>query len=895
MAVLTSKLILELIDRISGPVAAISGRLSSITAMQTRNAAALAATSEKLFVAGVAAYGMAKTLQAPVSAAAAFETAMLNIGQKADMSDEAIKQLGERIRAMAPLVNKSALDVAKGMDALVGFGLDPERAEALMGPIGRAATAYQAEVDDLAKAGFAVLDNLKLKASEFGKALDVMAQSGKDGAFEIKDMAAKFPELTAAAAALEMKGVTAVGRLSAALQIARKGAGDSSSAATNVANLMQKIISPETTTKFKKVGIDIRKELEKTQKSGGDVFEMIDRLIKKATKGDMAKIGDFFQDSEVQKFLRPLWQNIDEYKRIRDQALKASGVVDQDFARRMMTNAAQVEAFKIQVNDLSISIGNALLPNVNRLLAVLRPVVKSFEQFARNNPALVSGVTSVVAGLIGLRLAMLATKVAGLWMWGGALAIAKGALLGLAGAAWLAKSPVMLIGVALRAARSAMLGFAGAAAILGSGGALKVAGAALLGLLNPIRLVRAALVALRFAMLGTGIGAVLLGIGAAGIYIYNNWSKLKELFSGFGEGLMTEIGFIKPALTPLMGWLDQAKQKISSILNPQSDKDQQKNMRNAGNVAGRSVGRIARDIIASLSSIDNWGQLGETVGGGLSRAVVKSIEAATGLMKSIDWSGLGSAIGSGIANVDWSGIGMTALRLFGAAIKASGQVLYGVIRGLIKGAFDVDIEQVGRSLINHIVEGIRSGITAVSTIASEIGSTISSNASALFSAGSELIQQLWDGMKAKVKALLAWASGLAGRIRSAIGGAAAAASGGGGGGVDGARAAGGPVGAGRTYLVGERGPELFRPRIPGSIVPAMETARLINERSGGTGSSSSGERAGGVVNNNSFSVSVQAAPGQSAEQVAEVVLRKLSDKLNALSNGAYSDGVYVGC
>lgn len=37
-------------------------------------------------------------------------------------------------------------------------------------------------------------------------------------------------------------------------------------------------------------------------------------------------------------------------------------------------------------------------------------------------------------------------------------------------------------------------------------------------------------------------------------------------------------------------------------------------------------------------------------------------------------------------------------------------------------------------------------------------------------------------------------------------------------GVDGARADGGPVSAGRTYLVGERGPELFVPRISGAIV-----------------------------------------------------------------------------
>jgi hypothetical protein len=39
-------------------------------------------------------------------------------------------------------------------------------------------------------------------------------------------------------------------------------------------------------------------------------------------------------------------------------------------------------------------------------------------------------------------------------------------------------------------------------------------------------------------------------------------------------------------------------------------------------------------------------------------------------------------------------------------------------------------------------------------------------------------------------------------------------------------------------------------------------------------------------------INVQAAPGQSAEQIASAVERHLSNKLNALSRGAFSDGVY---
>ena len=45
-------------------------------------------------------------------------------------------------------------------------------------------------------------------------------------------------------------------------------------------------------------------------------------------------------------------------------------------------------------------------------------------------------------------------------------------------------------------------------------------------------------------------------------------------------------------------------------------------------------------------------------------------------------------------------------------------------------------------------------------------------------------------------------------------------------GIDGARAMGGPVLAGGTYLVGENGPELFRPQSSGSIVPNNRLSQL---------------------------------------------------------------------
>ena len=55
---------------------------------------------------------------------------------------------------------------------------------------------------------------------------------------------------------------------------------------------------------------------------------------------------------------------------------------------------------------------------------------------------------------------------------------------------------------------------------------------------------------------------------------------------------------------------------------------------------------------------------------------------------------------------------------------------------------------------------------------------------------------------------------------------------------DGERAAGGPVSAGRTYLVGESGPELFMPGQSGTIIPNNRLANAVLPYSGGGSSGS---------------------------------------------------------
>ena len=355
----------------------------------------------RLGIAGAgAAYGLKRLMKNGIE----FESVLVDIRQKADLSADATADLGKRIRDMAPAVNKSAGEVAKGVDFLLGASnaLGPDQALAMMSAIGKAATAYRAEVEDLAKAGFAAMDNLKVRSEDFARSLDIMAEAGKAGSFELKDMATYFPQLTAAAEALGMKGNAGVAKLAAALQIARKGAGDASGAATNTANLMQKIVSPETTKKFKKLGVDIRAELKKVQKDGGDPFVMIAEKTQKALKGDLSKLGDLFEDSQVQQFLRPLIANLELYKQIRDKAGSASGTVEADYKLRMETFQERLNRLMNALDTLAMKITDALTPYLGALADALTPLVQSVGDLVGKYPEYIAAIGAATAALLGL-------------------------------------------------------------------------------------------------------------------------------------------------------------------------------------------------------------------------------------------------------------------------------------------------------------------------------------------------------------------------------------------------------------------------------------------------------------------------------------------------------------
>jgi TP901 family phage tail tape measure protein len=404
-------------DAITGRVVKLRQEQERLLAVESRRQANLGRRSDAQS-ALPGAIGTAVSVGLPVigamGKASEYGYQLQLIANTADMTEKQTRALGQTILEASRKTNSSAEEMQRAMGFLVAAGMDIGTAQASLLQVGRTATASGAEIEDLSKAAFTLTDALKIAPGKgLADAMDTLAQAGKEGNVELKDMARQLPVLGSGFVALKMEGREAAATIAASLQIARKGAANADEAANNMRNFIAKVMSPETLKKAQaEFGLDLYKVIQDAQTQGGNPFEESVKAIMKATEGDQKKIGELFQDMQVQNFIRPMIQNFQEYERIKAAAMSASGVTDRDFEKIMDTAKMQTKAFSSEVGRLAIALGGPLTVALGAVTGVLTPVVHAMTEFANQNPILTASIVGVVVGLAALRVAVLAATFA---------------------------------------------------------------------------------------------------------------------------------------------------------------------------------------------------------------------------------------------------------------------------------------------------------------------------------------------------------------------------------------------------------------------------------------------------------------------------------------------------
>ncbi|QDH33992.1 phage tail tape measure protein [Porphyrobacter sp. YT40] len=357
---------------------------------------------------------LAAPLILAVKAAGDFSSGMVDIQQKAALTNAETEKLGKTIIGIANNASLMPEDIRSGLDLLLAKGMGLDAATNAIGPASRLATAYKVELPDAADAAFASINNLKVASSEAAVVFDTLAAAGNEGGFEVRDMAKHFPALTAQMAALGERGVPAVADLSAALQVAMNTAGNADEAGNNIKNLLGKINSPGTINAFKKnFGIDLPAAMQKLQSEGYSAMESIAMITQQATGGDMKKLAFAFEDTQARMGLLALIQNLDEYRRVREAAMNSGGTVDAAFDQRVLGDATvSWRAFMGSVSGLAVTLGTTLLPVMTTTISYINSAMQSVSAWAQANPEAASTIVKLVAAIAAFKIGLGAVQFA---------------------------------------------------------------------------------------------------------------------------------------------------------------------------------------------------------------------------------------------------------------------------------------------------------------------------------------------------------------------------------------------------------------------------------------------------------------------------------------------------
>lgn len=316
----------------------------------------------RAMISGLAGYGMVRGTAALVTNFASAERRLNRIAINADAGKEKLSEMFRTVDRAALDYSTTQDDVTTGLETLVAAGRDLDSAMSFLPAVTATAQAAGAEITDIATTADSIGTNFGIAGDKMQRAFDILVTSGKQGKFELKDMAQYVPALAPAFSALGYKGEAGLKRLASALQTIRIRESDAASAATDLQNVLQKMESKETVKNFAKFHINLPKELAAARKSGKDLLDVMIELTEKATKGDLSKIPQLFTDLQVQKGMRALVQGKDAFHQFVADLDNVDGSTLRDLGRILDDNQAKIDRMGASWERMKRAVGAGIAP-----------------------------------------------------------------------------------------------------------------------------------------------------------------------------------------------------------------------------------------------------------------------------------------------------------------------------------------------------------------------------------------------------------------------------------------------------------------------------------------------------------------------------------------------------
>ena len=386
MATLTSQLIVSLLDRVTGPSRGVNAAIQKMTAASQENARRMEAMRGRMLDAVGAGYALYKGLSAPVKAAIDFESAMADVRKVVDFSTpEAFSQMGRDVRALSLQMPMAADGIAQIVAAAGQSGLAYNELLPFAEMAAKVGVAWDTSADETGDALAKLKTALGLSVADTGLLADAINYLGNKSAASAPDILDVVKRVAPMASQF---GLTA--EQAAAFGAAMVGSGfQSEVASTSFLNMGRALTQGASATKrqqsaFKALGLSSRTVAKNMQKDAtGTIQNVLTRIRKVPAAMRASLISDLFGNEA--RALGPLITNADllaDTLGLVADKTEYAGSAQEEYAIRSKTTGNAMQLFKNRVNDLGISIGNALIPGLNKFLDVTGPIITKVSDLA---------------------------------------------------------------------------------------------------------------------------------------------------------------------------------------------------------------------------------------------------------------------------------------------------------------------------------------------------------------------------------------------------------------------------------------------------------------------------------------------------------------------------------
>lgn len=356
----------------------------------------------------------------PVQAAQKYETAIAKVGTIADTQEVPLGTLSQQIMQLSNQTGIAASAVADDVYNAISAG--QKTADAVN---------FVTNSTKLAKAGFAessqtldvlttVLNAYGMSADKVGTVSDMLVQTQNKGKVTVGELASSMGKIIPTANASNVS----LEQLCAGYAI-MTSKGIAAAETTTYMNSMLNELSKSGSTTDKLLREKMGGSFSELMKSGKSLGEILGGIQDEASKSGLA-LSDMFSSSEAGKAAMSLLSNgVDGFNASVQDMVNSVRATDSAFAKMEDTTEAKMEKAKNSIANLSIVLGQNLLPIVGNMADKVATVVTKVSEFAAANPKLVQTVLKVAAVLAALKVGMLTTKLVTLSAEDGILSLAK--------------------------------------------------------------------------------------------------------------------------------------------------------------------------------------------------------------------------------------------------------------------------------------------------------------------------------------------------------------------------------------------------------------------------------------------------------------------------------------